>query len=524
MAANKVVNKVNTSIYTEHDINKVNDGDVYALNPLFRMQNEHDYVQICAWQVPDANCSVSHAVGITLALFDGKKTVKDIAQIVKPFVDKPDAENATELALWHVKRLVCHYSKSDAERKTQPKPTAVSGAPSNALLISPSIYGQFRGISKPSYNPKAFLPDKAFAKYRDPNGGHKLRAPLYIVWHLTSQCQTNCRYCYLRRRTDAKPLSKERGFTLIKEAHDMGVFYFLLGGGDVILCPHLIDTLEQLANLKSLPVAISTKAYVSKETAKRLAETNMVYEIQFSIDSTIEDIADWMLRTPGFYRRTLESIENALLAGLRVSTKSVITPYNILTIPRMYRELKDRGVDQVRLTTYFRSAYHHTDDLFNHTESVDWLMQELEMLKQKFPDDTVGLQNGAPVLEPLSKEQRAVQWPDMLACSAGRMSMAICVDGKVIPCEQMPEIDANFCGDLNTQSLEEIWHSEEMAKRTTALPREEFKGTPCFECSDRHRCYNIRGFCIRDAAKYYGSIYTPDPNCPKVEQPFIRMR
>jgi radical SAM protein with 4Fe4S-binding SPASM domain len=278
-----------------------------------------------------------------------------------------------------------------------------------------------------------------------------------------------------------------------------------------------------LASFEFIPVFIPTKAHVSKEAAKRLAESNIVYEVQFSIDSTVEDIADWLVRTPGFYRRTLESIENCLEAGLRVSTKSVITPYNILTAPCLYRELKSRGVAQVRLATYNRSAYHHTDDLFNHPESVGWLMRELEILKQEFPDDIIGLQNGEPALEPLSKEQREARWKDMAACSAGRSSMMVCVDGKVIPCEQMPETDENFCGDLNIQSLDDVWQSEEMAKRTNALPRDEFEGTPCFDCSDRHACHNVKGFCIRDTAMHYGSIYTPNPHCPKVEYPFIRM-
>jgi radical SAM protein with 4Fe4S-binding SPASM domain len=229
-----------------------------------------------------------------------------------------------------------------------------------------------------------------------------------------------------------------------------------------------------------------------------------------------------MVRTPGFYRRTLESIENAVTAGHRVSSKSVITPYNILTIPRLYRELKDLGVQEVRLASYCRSGYHHTDDLYNHTESFDWLTREIEILRQEYPDDEIRIQNGGPVLAPLPKEERVTKWPTLSACAAGRNTMLICVDGKVIPCEQMPETEDSFCGDLNTQSLEDIWHGEELAKRTLVPPLEEFEGTRCYDCSIRHECHTVRGTCIRDNAMYYGSMYTPSEYCPEIELPFVR--
>lgn len=503
---------------TEGELESVREDELYEVNPYYRLRNECNGVLVSGWEFNQELALVAHAVGMTIALFNGKRTIREIAEIVKPMTK----EGSLAAALQTVKGVVWNFTKTDAERKGQPDVKVMQAFPCAALLVPSSIIKKYVHLPRPQYRPKAFLPESAFPVYEDPCGGAKLRAPLKLGWHLTAKCQTNCRYCYLGRRTDVEALSKERVFQIIREARAMGVFYFTLSGADTLLYPHLLDVISLMKELEFPPLQLSTKSYLSRDMAKTLAETDMVYELQFSIDSIVAEIADWMVRLPGFCERTVESIDNALAAGLRVAAKGVITPYNILTVPRLYRELKERGVSEIRLAMYVRSAYHHSDDLYNHPESYEWLKHEVEQLKQEYPDDFVNVQNGEPTLTRPTREDRMKRWPLRNSCVAGRHTMLICVDGKVIPCEQMPEDERSFCGDLKTQSLEEIWHGEELAKRTTAIPVEEFEGTVCDGCADRHECHNVRGYCVRDVVQLHGSIYKPPDDCPKVEVSFIR--
>ena len=205
-----------------------------------------------------------------------------------------------------------------------------------------------------------------------------------------------------------------------------------------------------------------------------------------------------------------------------MDAKAVITPYNILTIPQLYRDLKKRGVSAIRLATYFRSGFHHSDDLFNHPASYQWLEEQVKQLQQEFTDDFINVQNGGPKLAPLSPEATQKTWRERGACSAGRYGMTICADGKVLPCEQMPETEEYFCGDVSYQSIQEVWDGACLREFTYGVPREKFKGQPCYDCGEWEECVHQRGNCIRDLTIYHGSMYLPPPECPKHNRSYVR--
>jgi radical SAM protein with 4Fe4S-binding SPASM domain len=351
------------------------------------------------------------------------------------------------------------------------------------------------------------------------------RVPTEITWHLTSACSTNCQYCYLGRR----PLSPEdllprrRMLELVDEAARIGIPTLRPAGGDVLLYPHLFDFLDAVSAHGMSPMRIATKAFVSPEIARRLAEYSLIHEVQFSIDSTVPDVADYLVQTPGFCARALRSIDNALNAGLRVTGKCVITPYNIATVPRLYRELRHQGVEMVRLATYSRSGYHHREGLFNHAEDYDWFDKQLDALRAEFPDDSIHYQNGRPYLvDKQYPEQRENSWRKRVRCTAGRTSMLICADGKVIPCEQLPEIEELFVGDVRHQSIEEVWNGKKLDEITIHFPRERYRGTVCYDCDEFSECHLEKGYCIRDTYIQYGTIWQAAPSCPRNDR-FVRV-
>ncbi len=316
----------------------------------------------------------------------------------------------------------------------------------------------------------------------------------------------------------------ERLCELIDEAATIGVFEINLLGGDVLLYPNLINVLKKLHHYRFLPMVLSTKTYLSVENAVALAELQeIIYEMQFSIDSDDASIAKHLVGVSDFPEKIFTSINNAIDAGLNVTTKSVITPYNLKTIPRLYRKLKERGVKRIRLAVYSRSGFHHTDDLFLTQNDFEWLNAEIDKLNSEFPEDNITAQNGQPNFERPSVESLKSSWQSRSMCTAGRINMMICADGKVIPCEQMPETDEYFCGDLTSQTIIEVWNGDRLKKMTYGMPREKFQGLPCYDCDERNECHNVMGFCIRDLAAHHGNIYQPPANCYKNILQHIRM-
>ena len=490
--------------------------DAFVLNPVFRLRNESNYVLVEGW-LSVGTYHVPHTAGIVLALCNGNRTVEDIARISLPFVSSDQKDPVAE-AQRCVKEIIAWFSLSKTEQETD-TPDTTNQYPT-AALIRPTQLDTFGRMPRVAYDAEKFLPKFAPAGCDCPRT-NKRRAPTRLNWHLTSACATDCRYCYLERRNVA-PLQKGRVIELFHEAREIGVLEIVPGGGDVLLCPELIEYLHLLQDLGFMPVQLATKAVLNKTMAKQLTACDNVYELQFSIDSTVPDVAGFMVRRLGFYETTVSSIQNALDAGLRVVAKAVVTPYNILTIPRLYREMRAMGVEIVRIAAYTRSGYHHSDDLFNTPESFSWLTEQVEKLKEEFPGEEINVQNGPPQLSPRSVKERQSIWKNRSRCTAGRSSMMVCTDGKVIPCEQVYERDQAICGDLSTQSILEVWNGKPLAELTTAMPKERFQGTECHECAECEECHSTMGMCIRDTFMYYGTPYMPSIICPKAEVKFVR--
>lgn len=291
----------------------------------------------------------------------------------------------------------------------------------------------------------------------------------------------------------------------------------------MLLYPHLIEVIQAMRNHQFLPIEISTKSFLSKNLASQLAQVSeMISSLQFSIDADEEHIAKYLVGASNYPARIFASIENALEAGLTVAAKMVVTPHNVYTVPRLYRALRKLGVSQIRVASYSRSGYHHSNDLFLDNDCFAWWEKEQKKLQDEFADENIRIQNGGPQLAPLSVQARQKAWASRSACAAGRSMMMICTDGKVIPCEQMPETKEYFCGDVTRQSVLEIWHGHRLKELTYGIPRDKFQGQPCYDCDQREECLGTYGTCIRDLTVHYGSIYLPPPNCPRHNLPFVR--
>lgn len=315
----------------------------------------------------------------------------------------------------------------------------------------------------------------------------------------------------------------ERVKEIVKECYDNGMLAIYVSGGDAMCYPYLFEFLDLMEEYNFEPTVIATKAYISYETAKRLAQYEYIKGIQFSIDSTVPAVADFLTQSPGFCERIMKSIRNLQKAGIElVETKSVITPYNIPTLPRLYRDLKAMGISEIRMATYCKSGFHHKEKLFNHPDDYKWLDEQIEILKNEFPDDDIYYQNGPPKLEPDPPDVIERTWKNRNACTAGRSNLTVCAHGKVVACEQMPEREEDYLGDLKTQSVMEVWNSKKLDEYLIHPPREKFRGTVCYDCDEYDECQSYYGVCVRDSVIQFGTRWVPATICPKRNGPPVR--
>ena len=480
-----------------------NEKEVYVVHPNFRLRNEHKYIIAADFEQDRGLTGVLRLApveGAVVSMFDGVRNCGDVADICTAFFPENSKNSLQDAQSLLQQILSCHC-----------KPRGQASRP--LLLRKSELAPEDKGRIH-QYQTVDFIISPSACRLDD----LKLSFPTSILWLVTNQCLVRCQYCYMHKPSvpaeDLLPWGRVN--ELLHEAHHSGTMEIKLSGGDPLCYPYLFKFLDVLQDLGFPPIDIPTKSYVSPQMAARLAEHPALRGIQFSIDSTVPEIADFIVQIPGFCQRTVESIRNVMAAGIcRVNTKTVITPYTLPTIPKLYRDMRSMGIESVILATYCRSGYWHKDKLYNHPDDYQWLDAEIKKLKEQFPEDKINYQNGPPKLDCKTDKERASSWSKRSRCTAGREHMTICANGKVVACEQMPERDEDCLGDLRVRSIREVWEGELMDRYLLHPPRERFAGTPCCDCEEFDQCQTVIGTCVRDSCIHYGTRWSPVPHCPK---------
>jgi len=452
----------------------------------WRMRNDGARVVLYKYSTEESEWRViPPRTALALTLFNGKDTLNEVALRLGRLAElSPRAakEFLTELvAVFHVKDPIL------VESETMPDRDWCLYAPDEMIIP----------VSE-------FDPSKRFD------------APLSLLLMPFNGCDVDCKYCYSERRPipDACLLSTERWVAILNEAADAGVCIATFSGGDPMLHPGIMEIMDVLVE-RDFAFLMSTKSLISDDTAGELADMGIGSRLfQISLDAWTPDLADHMVRSSGYRERSVRSIRNLVRHGIRVRTNTVCTPENVHEAPTLVRRLQDLGVSKSSVTIYGRSMYRHSDALFLPPDKIDWLREQIDVVKQEMPEADISFNGSLIDHNAVPRDAKEAAWESRAHCSGGITSMTLCADGRVILCEQMPQSNAYTAGSVAEHGLLEVWHSDRM--RELAHPgRAKFKDTVCFDCEEFDKCHQETGYCFRDALNVYGTVYMPPPNCPQ---------
>ena len=93
--------------------------------------------------------------------------------------------------------------------------------------------------------------------------------------------------------------------------------------------------------------------------------------------------------------------------------------------------------------------------------------------------------------------------------------MFILPDGKVTICEQLYWIPQFIIGDVNHNSIEEIWNSPKALQLANLCQSEIQENSKCKECTLFDKCFTKHKRCWANIIKAYGleNWDYPDPRC-----------
>ena len=354
----------------------------------------------------------------------------------------------------------------------------------------------------------------------------RLFYPLDIIFMVNTVCLTNCIYCYADRRKIMNcQIPFERLRELIQEAKKIGMRSFDLTGGEVFLYPEWEKLLKELVSNGFTPY-ISTKIPIGTDIIEKLKEIG-IKSIQISIDSIVKDELIRILRVKDdYYEKLLKTLENLSNSGIEIYTNTQVTNINKGSIESLIQYLRKlKTIKRVAVGMAGFSLYNDINyfNFRSDIESVNRIESFINSLKNN-PENEIEY-NFPGYLSPDkyygNEMDKQKKFNERARCSGNFYALIILPNGQVTICEELYYNPAFIIGDLNKNSIEEVWNSEK-ALRLYKLSKDSIKPeSACKSCNQFDECHQFKGVCWKEILYAYGDENWdyPDPRCPKAPEP-----
>lgn len=341
----------------------------------------------------------------------------------------------------------------------------------------------------------------------------KKALPELLSITLTQSCGRRCIYCFAGAEYVSENRCRNMNFPLfqsiIKQASLLNIKHIELNGGDPFVIPN-IDQYVKCVIDNGMSCFISTKQFVNLDMVQKLHDAGL-RELQISLDSSDEQLADMLMGVHGSYKRIIQTIQNFKAYNFKITIRCVILRQNIHKIPDLIELCNNLGIERISFNLYGMSCGRHNPDFFASEEDVIKLSAILTELQNK--NENLIIDFSSKMIEQFVKARSyGLQYKHYSrgACGAMTNSLIIRDDGKAVFCANLSHLDEMVIGDLNKQSIMEIWN-ETSYKRLVSPTRQQFSGTECERCNSFDFCMNKR--CYFRVWMAYGRLYDKDPLC-----------
>ncbi len=350
----------------------------------------------------------------------------------------------------------------------------------------------------------------------------RLHTPNSMLFLPTLQCGFRCLYCYAdyQPKRDPNEMSLVEIERILDECRDLQFASVSLSGGDPFLRKDIFEIIAMLYD-RGYREDIPTKSPLNESQIKRLRDIG-ARNIQLSLDSPLDaGVVERHVGKKGYFPKIMRTLHRFGDEGFNVGITCVLTKFNIDSVPEIIEYFGNLGfVNRVSFTLAASSIYRDFHEIFPHPNAMQSFENRGPEFRERYPHMFIKL-DSVPDPYYMSVEERREWYAKRAHCSGGRYAFVLLPDGRVTLCEELYYHPEYIVGDLRHQSIPEMWNSPEMM-RVMEPVRDDFVGSPCFECEEFDECHRTQGRCWKRALKAYrdqpNAAHWPDPYCPSAPQ------
>ena len=288
---------------------------------------------------------------------------------------------------------------------------------------------------------------------------------------VASECNERCVHCYIPHEDKLKMIKSSLFYSIIEEGRNMNIINVTLSGGEPLLHKDFVRFLSRCREL-DLSVNVLTNLTLLTDEILEEMKKNPLLSVQTSIYSMNSEVHDTITKVKGSFEKTKNNLLRLKECGIPLQISCPIMKENQDSFINVVEWAKENDISIATEYVIFAS-YDHTNCNLSHRLTVEEIGKAFDVQTSE-----VLLEN----LYQLACEKNE-QKSDDSVCSVCRYYLCIAANGTVFPCIGW---QTKIIGDLNKQSIREVWEDNEEIKRLRDIKWSDF--TKCLECNDRGYC------------------------------------
>lgn len=294
---------------------------------------------------------------------------------------------------------------------------------------------------------------------------------------LTSRCNERCLHCYIPHELKEGDISPELFYSVLDQLKKLGTWQITFSGGEPMLHPHFKEFLRAAKKRDFYVSILSNLTCLDDEIIEIMANGNKS-SVQVSLYSMNAHHHDKITQLSGSFEKTVSSIERLITSNVPVQVSCPTIKENKNDFGDVLRWAHDHKIRAMTDYSIMAEYNNETSNLVHRLtpEECGEVISDILEWDIDYQDQML-----SPDFEQQAKEYSNDL--DAALCGVGISTCCMVSNGSVYPCAGW---QSYTCGNLNNESLEDIWmHSEKMNK-LRSLRRRDMKA--CIGCDMQTFC------------------------------------
>ena len=337
-----------------------------------------------------------------------------------------------------------------------------------------------------------------------------------IYMYASGACNLNCSHCWIspefvqEGRKSSLHLSIDLVRKAVSEGKPLGLHSVKLTGGEPLLNPKIREIIQFISDEGIGVTMESNGTLVTRETAEFLAATTKFSFISVSLDGARAKTHDDLRGVEGSFEKAVQGIRHLVEAGFKPQLICTLHRGNIEQIREVIELARELGCGSVKFN-HVQHTGRGMDFDDGHALGVAEIIEINRMIEEKLiPDAGISVLPDIPV---------AFQKPArFLRSSPGRCHIhniiGLLANGDLALCGIGTSVEELLYGNLNNDSLANIWNSSPKLQALRRLVPDELEGI-CARCIHRRFC---KGCCVAGNYNDSGKLNAPYFFCSRAEE------